>query len=1374
MGTIKDFVIDWADCIKCLCCFEMCQNDAIQLIKHTPSKQVAAEIAASHQSISPGTGKQKSLPTRPRSRRRGRSGPMKILVISNLYPPHFVGGYELACKEITDRLQSRGHKVLVLTSMFGLDHPASDTAEAARWLQDGYPVARKLDHSYGSAEELSVVDLPQSAYNEYIIRSYIKEMQPDHIYLWNFHGVGMQSVMRVVTEFGVPYTYHAMDYHLLPQHGLPNWQESTVHEFLSQEQCHIIAMSKTVQSKFLEVGYLNTSIIYHGVDIAKRPPSRRPMRKLLYTGQVREGKGIHLLLAAIGHIRKTCSDLMLDVFGEGDKAYEAKLQELVKQHQLPVVFRGALPRNELLTKYHDYDAFVFPTLREEPFGIVMIEAMNAGLPVIASNTGGPAEIITHGKTGLLFEPGNVDELAQCLFQLYRNERLYQTVASNSYRLAHERFDIEDSVSQIEAVLQGDVGVAEGSDAPSPGPSSRIEVCEDTLPLTWHAPVFDPSGYADEARNFTLALDRHTNVRLALAPVKWSNLQTELDRQTSATLHRLVKQPHPEKAIELYHLFPHLYRPNVNAAYTIGRTMFETDRIPASWVSRCNTLDEIWVPTEFNIATFAESGVHPEKLFKLPGTFRTELYEQQTEPLDIGIKGDYVFLTVFDWSLRKGWDVLLKAYFQEFREDEGVCLLLKTYSSANPNDSFESQLRQKLDRYIRDELGLDPTKCAPYHVFNEILSADQIPRLYRSADAYVMPTRGEGWGRPYMEAMACGLPTIGTRWSGNTEFMTGDNAYLLDYELVDVPQSAWRELPLFRGHRWAEPSSEHLQEVMRFVVEHKEEAKEKGAQARQDVFSRYSWQSAAERIVERISVVSDTVASARSSVQVTPPAASPSSEQTKGGKQPRIIWEGPQFAHASLARVNREISLSLVNSGVCELSLISSEPHQFEASEEPKFETLVERVDKPLSSLADVHVRHQWPPNFRRPAYGKWVLMQPWEYGSMPAEWFPHLRDEVDEVWVYSKYNRDCYIEDGIAPEKIAVIPLAVDLDRFHSEHVSWPRLGKLTEKETVFLFVGGTIWRKGIDLLLDAYTQAFTNQDNVTLIIKDMGQDSFYKGQTAEARIRQIQSNPRSPEIVHLTEMLSDTELAQLYCASTCLVHPYRGEGFGLPVAEAMACGLPVILSEGGACDDFTLRETAYWLETDRVWLEIDQKTVKRPWVLQPNVDSLIANMRRVVANPDEAHHKGKLASAHIHQTLRWENTARVILERLGFIAKERPMVDAATWANERGKQFAAEEKWDEANEEFRRATRLAPGWGEPWNNLAVLAWNQQGYDDAISHLRSGLEQDPENADLTINYALMSEQIGEVQQAVEILREYLQHHPDAEGVRQVLEELQVA
>src|SRR5690606_16883087 len=150
----------------------------------------------------------------------------------------------------------------------------------------------------------------------------------------------------------------------------------------------------------------------------------------------------------------------------------------------------------------------------------------------------------------------------------------------------------------------------------------------------------------------------------------------------------------------------------------------------------------------------------------------------------------------------------------------------------------------------------------------------------------------------------------------------------------------------------------------------------------------------------------------------------------------------------------------------------------------------------------------------RPTTGRLVVIQPWEYGALPATWVA-ASPNVDEFWVPSRYVRSCYIESGIPAGKVHVIPNGIDPTRFHPgiEPLPLP-----TKKRFKFLFVGGTIHRKGPDVLLKAWLNAFTATDDVCLVIKDFGGGSVYAGQTMAERIRAAQALPNAPEIVYIDE----------------------------------------------------------------------------------------------------------------------------------------------------------------------------------------------------------------------------------------------------------------
>jgi GT2 family glycosyltransferase/2-polyprenyl-3-methyl-5-hydroxy-6-metoxy-1,4-benzoquinol methylase/Flp pilus assembly protein TadD/spore maturation protein CgeB len=360
---------------------------------------------------------------------------------------------------------------------------------------------------------------------------------------------------------------------------------------------------------------------------------------------------------------------------------------------------------------------------------------------------------------------------------------------------------------------------------------------------------------------------------------------------------------------------------------------------------------------------------------------------------------------------------------------------------------------------------------------------------------------------------------------------------------------------------------------------------------------------------------------------------------------RGVWEGTQFVRHSLSIVNTAMANELLNDDRVELRLIPYEAPTFGPEEDPEtYLPIAKALQHSLSGVPDFHVRHKWPPDLSAPASGHWIMFQPWEFGRIPQAWVEPIQNRVDEVWAYSFYVKQCYVDSGIDPDRVQVVPLGVDSERFTPDA---PPIKLDTDKTFKFLFVGGTIYRKGIDVLLNAYQRSFTAKDDVCLVLKGVGEDTFYSGQTAGELIRQIQSDPNAPEILYLTEELSDDDIAGVYTACDCLVHPYRGEGFGMPVAEAMACDLPVIVTRGGSTDDFCVEDTAYFVEADRRDIAFNEETAGQTWLLEPQIDSLIEQMNLVIKHPEEAKEKGKLGGDHVRENLTWKQTSDRAVERL-------------------------------------------------------------------------------------------------------------------------------
>lgn len=359
----------------------------------------------------------------------------------------------------------------------------------------------------------------------------------------------------------------------------------------------------------------------------------------------------------------------------------------------------------------------------------------------------------------------------------------------------------------------------------------------------------------------------------------------------------------------------------------------------------------------------------------------------------------------------------------------------------------------------------------------------------------------------------------------------------------------------------------------------------------------------------------------------------------------VSWEGSFLDHGSLSHVNRELTGALKDFYGLQIKHVANGgPIAPEAATVwPQLASAMSTMPAPDSVVT---VRHAWPPNWTRPRQGKLVVIQPWEFGSLPESWVQQSCD-VDEFWIPSNYVRRVYIESGVPAEKVFVMPNGVDAEKFYP---NVPPMKLATQRKFKFLFVGGTIGRKGPDILLQAYLKNFTAADDVCLVIKDFGGRNVYQGQTFEAQIRAAQSLPNAPEILYINEELSPELLPGIYTACDCFVMPYRGEGFGLPVLEAMACGLPVVVTAGGATDDFVRDEFAYRIPaTKKVFgREVGgMKLVGNGWLLEPTPGVLGEKMRHVFNHPAEARDRGQLASRYAHENFSWKKSAAIAAERL-------------------------------------------------------------------------------------------------------------------------------
>lgn len=351
---------------------------------------------------------------------------------------------------------------------------------------------------------------------------------------------------------------------------------------------------------------------------------------------------------------------------------------------------------------------------------------------------------------------------------------------------------------------------------------------------------------------------------------------------------------------------------------------------------------------------------------------------------------------------------------------------------------------------------------------------------------------------------------------------------------------------------------------------------------------------------------------------------------------RIAWHGEFLGEASLARINRHLARAARERGNLEV-VACGEPT-------PLVESTLglrarRREDLPENGTPQVLLRHRWPPRFMNPPTGHYVHVQPWEFGAAPLAWIERLRARADAVWCYSSYVRDVYVSSGIDTERVAVLPLGFDPLVYHPDVEPLPS----DPGVCVFLYVGAMPQRKNIELLVQAYLQAFVRGERVALVLKDnpeiLAYDTGWPG-----KLRELAARTDIPPIRYACEQYDDPTVARLYRMAAALVQPYRGEGFGLPVLEAMACGTPVIVTGGGSTDDFVDESVGFQLPAKRVSLGRALNEVAladEGWWLEADRDSLVAAYRRVYEHREEARAKGRAAAGRAHAGWTWADSAR-------------------------------------------------------------------------------------------------------------------------------------
>ncbi|HUI30862.1 MAG TPA: glycoside hydrolase family 99-like domain-containing protein [Candidatus Acidoferrales bacterium] len=492
--------------------------------------------------------------------------------------------------------------------------------------------------------------------------------------------------------------------------------------------------------------------------------------------------------------------------------------------------------------------------------------------------------------------------------------------------------------------------------------------------------------------------------------------------------------------------------------------------------------------------------------------------------------------------------------------------------------------------------------------------------------------------------------------------------------------------------------------------------------------------------------------------------------------PSTELEGTFFTHDSASLINRQLADLLMKQNI-KVKLKPLEPVDIaiKANGLNRYRHLVKSTN-PRGEKADVHIRNSWPPNLDPPDDGHWVIIQPWEFGSLPKDWVSVFSNEVDEIWVPSNYVRKVYVDSGVPSEKVIVVPNGIDPNIFRPDARPFRLQSK---KQFKFLFVGGTILRKGIDILLDSYTSTFNSSDDVCLVIKDFCVDSFYEGMTFRDNVNELKRKPDSPEIEYLDRNLTEEEIAGLYVSCDVLVHPYRGEGFGLPILESMACGTPPMVTNGGAALDFCDNTNSILVDASIKRLpgkEIGGRTtVDYPWIYEIETRELSSKMQWAFEHREELKKLGETASKTIRTNWSWEKAAAVAAGRImKLISKPVVRLKPATSTSsfkesyEHARNLAINGKISESMEIFEELLSVNPEHAGVLNDLGALYFQKGDKEKAVQSFERAVKSDPQNISALKNLADLYLDVGRVAEATKTYKDILAITPnDFEVIRRI-------
>lgn len=328
---------------------------------------------------------------------------MRLLFVSNLYPPQVLGGYEMTCARVAEAMAARGHSVRVLTTPTYLP-PEPSPVEVHRTL--GLRTYFPLPRTGGEIAQLMHHESAVSRFeNTRILLEELRDFAPTHVVAFNLVGLGGLALIDLLRTVDAPWMWNLGD--RVPNQLVDGLPEPVLAVYGADAPDHfargeIVAVSSALVDSIEAGGRLLGDVEVIGRGVSTPPDSDAPrsyraggVTRFTFAASLGEHKGVDLVLEAAAALAGETRDFRVDLYGDGDvdgyraRALAAGLDGIVE-------FHGARPRDEVLAAHGRADAFLFPTWSGEAFGVAPVEAAAAGCVPIVTGTSGVAEFLIDG------------------------------------------------------------------------------------------------------------------------------------------------------------------------------------------------------------------------------------------------------------------------------------------------------------------------------------------------------------------------------------------------------------------------------------------------------------------------------------------------------------------------------------------------------------------------------------------------------------------------------------------------------------------------------------------------------------------------------------------------------------------------------------------------------------------------------------------------------------------------------------------------------------------------------------------------------------------------------------------------------------------